>query len=135
MDLQVRGLQSPKCIICNWYSRLFAITVLNIIAFYLTIIPCQNWFKKKFFLLTYALLFFRVSLYMLSFGNVHFFSKQNILLSIRVMYINFIMHNNHVKTDFKEFLSKDRNALRYFCASLYMRYWGNVRQNYATDFA
>ena len=39
------------------------------------------------------------------------------------------MHNNHVKTDFKEFFfSIDRNILRYFSVYLHTRYLGNVHQ-------
>ena len=37
-----------------------------------------------------VLLFFYVSMYKRSSGNVHPFSKQNILLSIRVTYMNFV---------------------------------------------
>ena len=40
------------------------------------------------------------------------------------------MHNNQVKTDFKEFSSIGRNVLRYFCVSLYTHYVSNVHQNY-----
>ena len=31
------------------------------------------------------------------------------------------MQNNHIKTDFIEFLAIDRSVLRYFCAALYTR--------------
>ena len=61
-----------------------------------------------------ALRYFCALLYTRSFDNVLPFSKQIILLSIRITFINFIqlMLNNHGKTDFKEFYSKSCNVLR-----------------------
>ena len=74
-------------------------------------------------------LFFCVTLYNCSFGIVHQFSNQTVVLCIQMTYIyiyfNFV-HTIYVKADFKEFLSIDCNALRYFCKSLYTLSFVNV---------